>query len=451
MSMKMIVAVVCVCVFLTAESFAGQNPMQPCSEIESIKNREGLRHVTIDQIMGVAINTHPQVEKSQIAIENAFDDITAIRAARFPQISANFDLTRTHDPTTAPFRGDVQSTNYGLTANLLLFDFGAVRHQVEAAKARYERSQYALVSQEYAIALAAADSYLDVLQQRLALDYALFAYQDLRKIKQDLMDSKVAKEADINKVWQTKEAVCLSTRTFLNEHQKATNFFVSVVDLVPEDLYLLQPGDLNVNRDVEYSIASALENHPVFAMADAQIADSSEQVIAAQRERYPKLNLIGTTHNFDQFSEQLGDRSCEGGVIGLRLTVPLFTGGRLTANIDKAQGNRKNSELDRVLALRAARRQISDLSDSLKISKAKVESQQSVVDISKKLFEEHKRQLYANLANHTVDSQNVINLVDERVKLYKAEVDLNTLLYAYIMDEFYLLAQQGLLMEHVEL
>ncbi len=406
--------------------------------------------MSISQIMGEALRTHPQIERSEVAVENAFQDILIARAARFPQISANYEWAHTNDPINTPTRGDIEPQSYGVSASLLVMDFGAVRHQVEAAKARHERSEHALVSQEYAIALSAADSYLDILQQRLALDYALAAYQDLRNLKKVLMKSGKGTEADINKVWQVKESLCSTTRTYFNEHQKATNFFISVVDLNPEDLYLDEPAPLTVDLDLEGSLKSAINHHPAFAMADAQIRDAQELVTAARSERYPKLSLAMSSHNYDHNSHEFGDRSREGGSISLRASVPLFTGGRISANVNKAVGNESIAQVDRIIYMRTVRRQVTDLIDAIVKQENNVRGQQIVVDTSRMVFENHLRVFNENLAAGVVDSQNVINLVEERVKYYKAQVDLNALTYALVMDRYNLVGQQGKLMDFVD-
>lgn len=262
----------------------------------------------------------------------------------------------------------VQTNNkIGFDASWELDLFGKNRRTAEAAQARFAASEASWHDARISLAAEVADVYVELRQCEAGL---LTAEQNKRSraTVRELTDLKAgaglaapldaaraqAGEADGDSAYSAKQGECARV---LNR--------LTALSGIERDALAARLADgsgqipVPDESDVSSVAARALSQRPDVAIAELNLAAASADIGASKAAMYPSLTLLGSVAS-NHISQ--GGRSAVVPTwsFGPSLSVPLFSGGRASANVDAAQARYDYAQAAYRKTVREAVRNVED-------------------------------------------------------------------------------------------
>jgi len=282
-----------------------------------------------------AYNHSGLLDQNRALLRAADEDVAATVAALRPIINWSADITRSFSRASAvPGPGSTSSgvtnANAGITAELLLYDFGRTQLQTSVAKEAVLATRQTLIGIEQEVLFRAVQAYMNV--QRNTRFVAL-RQSNVRVIDQSLRAAR--DRFEVGEVTRTDvaqaEARLSSARSGLataqGDLEQAIEEYIAAVGHKPS--HLLQPPRLpEISRSVESAKAVAVRHHPDILKVQHDVAAADLTILAAEAAMKPRVTLNGSLG----VREQLGGSSfSRQGSIGVQATGPIYQGGGLSA------------------------------------------------------------------------------------------------------------------------
>jgi len=377
-------------------------------------------HLTLPQALRIALDQNPRVQQSLLAIAESQDDRRSAAAALMPTVAAqaygqrnkyNLDalmgMPQPHGPeVVGPFNwGQV-----GVEAQVSLFDLSlwkrwkASRYAEDSARAqgRAVREQIAaLVVGQYLRALRAAAS-VNASQSRVDLAGALATLAENQQkqgvgTKLDTLRAQVQLQTERQRLIQaqTQRLTALAGLGKLLDLKPGT-----VIDL--QDT-LAAPSLPQLSFEAAYQ--SGLKQRPELAALDAREKAAASLRQAAQGLRMPSVVATGSYASTGLQSQAWAPTY----QVSLGVKVPLFTGGRVSAQISKAKSEQAS--------LQEARRDVrAQVGLEIQVAQAELDAAQhevEVADLAVSLSQEALTQARHRFEAGVSNNIEVINAQDE--------------------------------------
>jgi outer membrane protein len=291
----------------------------------------------------VSAYEHSGLLEQNRALLRAADESVAQAVSRLrPIINWSTDITRTfgNTRTSGATRGVATTDfNLGISLDLLLYDFGRTRLQVDAAKETVLATRQTLRSIEQLVLLRAVTAFMNV---RRTAELVAVRQSNLRLLREELRAAQ--DRFEVGEVTRTDvalaEARLASARAGLaaaqGEAARAIEEFRAAVGRKPGNLQ--PPGALpRLSGDIDGAKAIAVRNHPDILKARHDVASAELTVSAAEAAMRPTLNLSTRLGSRDELGA--GDFSRTGSV-GLVVTGPIYQGGLLSSAVRQAMAQR---------------------------------------------------------------------------------------------------------------
>lgn len=282
-----------------------------------------------DALAGAYLNSNI-LDQQQALLRAADEDVASAVAALRPIInySASANIS-----SPEPMAGN-PTASLGVSATLLLYDFGASQLAIEQLDETVLATRDALVGVEQDILLRAVAAFIGVRQAEalVALNEA-----NVRLITQELRASQ--DRFDVGQVTRTDvsiaEARLAAARAGLAAQQgglvRAREEYKAAVGRYPGVLTAPRATP-SVPDTLATAKAVARDRHPDIASAKHQVAAAEIGVARAEASLLPSLSGTASTG-----LNQDGDTS---GSIGLSLSGPIYQGGALTSAVRKVTAQR---------------------------------------------------------------------------------------------------------------
>ena len=286
---------------------------------------------------------HSGLLRQNRALLRAADEDVAIAVAGLrPIISWSSDITRSfgrNRSSTGTFNTGATELNLGITGQLLLYDFGRTRLQIEAQKELVLATRQTLISVEQQVLLRAVTAYMNV---RRNSEFVAIRQNNLRLLGEELRAAR--DRFEVGEVTRTDvaqaEARLANARSGLALAQgdlvQAVEEFRAAVGRKPGNL--VAPRQLpKLSGDVEGSKAIAVRRHPDMLRAQHDVAAADLNIKVARAAMRPTVNLTTRLGA----SEELGGADFgRNGSVGVEVTGPIYQGGRLSAAARQAMAQR---------------------------------------------------------------------------------------------------------------
>lgn len=324
--------------------------------------------LTLEQAVQAALSTHPVLRQARLEVDSAELRVQRARSNRFVQIdtgglakrglsgSANLfglnGLAASPDPEDMAF-----SANF--FQNIL--DFGRTRYETSARQAEVEYYRESLRAEEAELILNVKRAYYASLKAqarykpaRDAVETEVLSAQQAGSLHRALLGSKLE--------WSLAEARLSRARRDLAMATEAERQALAQLNTVMgEDTarrYALQepgiPGERSEDRTGLQN--EAVQGRPEIAAIEARIRAAEQWIRRAEREKYPRIMGL-FSGGWTRFAELTLGRLLFGG-FGIQL--PLFTGGRIKADIEETKLALEKTEAVREELLRAVALQVAD-------------------------------------------------------------------------------------------
>ena len=251
-------------------------------------------------------------------------------------ITRNFGTARVNNRTLGISDTDI---NFGISLDLLLYDFGRTKLQIEAAKQTVLATREGLRSIEQLVLLRAVAAYMNV---RRNGELVSVRQNNLRLLREELRAAK--DRFEVGEVTRTDvalaEAALASAQAGLAVAQgdltQAIEEFRAAVGRKPGNLQ--PPGPLpRLSGDIDGAKSIAVRKHPDIIQARFEVASAELTVSAAEAAMKPTLNFTTRLGTSDEIGPSDNTRS---GSFGLTLSGPIYQGGLLSSAVRQAMAQR---------------------------------------------------------------------------------------------------------------
>ncbi|WP_228855931.1 TolC family protein [Desulfomarina profundi] len=342
-----------------------------------------------------ALRSHPDIKRFIQQVRSNQKEIDITRADYLPQISidAEYDLTRTYIfPGNGIFNTkESDGWQAGVTFKQKIWDFARTSSLVNAQEVQQGIAELSLQDARALLAYKVKLQYELVLVQQKAIDVRKHDFQTkeaLYKQAKALVDQGLKTRADASRF--------LSSTSIAQDNLAIaeSNFSKALMML---SLYIGEPVSQDtifeknsINTEV-YSIDEkvVLKESPVLQGLEGKIKQNEYLYQATRASRYGSIDAIASYSHLDTLN------AYDATVVGVMLSIPLYTGGRLSAQEEKAFIDKQNAENEyksKVLELKQDYRtllyDLKRLQHTIKAKSNQYSSAQQTADVMKGRYRE---------------------------------------------------------------
>lgn len=332
--------------------------------IVSISLNAQTKQWTLQECVNHALENNISVKQSQLELEFTEADKLQAIGNFLPSLNANMNASKNTGLSLNPTNNQLENTTFGSASGAVnvgytLFDGLRNVRELQRAKLSELSAQYRLDKMKDDIALAVANSYLQVLLNKANLEVA--RSQNEVTLKQldrtnDLVDAGVLPRGDLLEIKATdageKQRIAVSENnvkiSLISLAQLLLIKDYSTFDIADE-VYTIIDGGI-ADKDVSEIINSAKETRSEVKIAQKNVDLAEKDVQISRGSYYPTLTAFFgyNTRYADNdplersFREQLYLNDGIG--YGLQLNVPIFNGFAARSGVIRSKINLKNTE-----------------------------------------------------------------------------------------------------------
>lgn len=373
---------------------------------------------TLSDALANAYRKSGLIEQNRAVLRAADEDVAGAVAALRPVLNYTAGLTYSDPAQTDNLSGSV-----GLSAEMLLYDFGRSALGIDAAKETVLATRAQLIDIENAVLFNAVNAYLNV---RRSEAFVELRENNVRLLTQQLRATR--DRFDVGEVTRTDvslaEARLAAARSGLAAEQGglalAQEQYRVAVGAYPGTLAPPPPTPA-IPATEEAARAIARQENPVLRQVQHQVAAAELQVENARRGVLPRL-----TGNANVGLDDDGDTSSS---LGITLRGPIYQGGALTSGARRAQALRDQVRAGLYTAGLQVDQEVGNAYANLAVAVASIDASGRQVEAARLALEgvREEFQLGARTTLDVLDQEQ--ELLDAQTNLVSATVDRQIAVY----------------------
>ncbi|MBN7286526.1 efflux transporter outer membrane subunit [Vibrio cholerae] len=323
--------------------------LQALIELALINNRD-LRIATLNV----------EAVKAQYGIE---------RSVRVPSVGLSLGSTRQRSVTGGDSKVSQIEEQNSLNVGISAFEidlFGRARSLSDAAFARYLASDYGRQAAQISLISSVSEAYFS---EQLAYEQLKLAEDTLADWKKSLeltIQLRMANQNSALDVAQAEgqvasaEAIKIANKRALEQARNALRQLVGseIPNDLPESDLL---SDQSVNTSLPAGLPSDLLLHrPDILQAEQNLIAANEDIGAARAAYFPRISLTTSIGYVSQDVKNLVGSDFETWSIAPQVTLPIFQGGRLDAELELAKVRKSTSIAEYEKAIQVAFKEVAD-------------------------------------------------------------------------------------------
>ena len=334
-------------------------------------------------------------------------------------------------PTTITIGESALTANLGLSASLTLYDGGVNRLAIDGQKETVLATRDALLGVEQQILLRAVQAHVEVLR---AQAFVSLRENNVRLITQELRAAQ--DRFDVGEVTRSgvaqAESRLAAARSVLASEQgvqvRAFEEFVAAVGRRPGNLDISAPAQ--INQSIPDAKAIAQRNHPAIGEAQHNVSASELNILRAEAAMHPSLSLTGQIG--------LNEQLIQSATVGLRLSGPIYQGGRLASQVRQAMARRDASRSGLLVTAQTVEQNVGNAYSLLEVARASIDASERQVRAATVAFEGIKEEA-------TLGSRTTLDVLDAEQELLDARAAQVSARADEVVASYSLLATMGLL------
>ncbi len=391
---------------------------------------------TLTDTLIAAYRTSGLLEQNRAVLRAADEDV-AQAVAELRPVLAYVAETQWAD---TPVAGDTTSTELGLTASLLLYDFGASKLSIEAQKETVLATREALRGIEQQVLLRAVAAYLNVRRQN-----AFVGLQDnnVRVITEQLRAAR--DRFEVGEVTRTDVSIAEARLAAAQSAHAAAQGalaqsreeYKAVTGAYPGRL-AAPPAAPATAASVEAARDVARSRHPSIRQAQHEVAATEIAVSAAQAALRPTLSATARALLDVDSGEDTES-------VTLSLSGPIYQGGQIASVIRQAQARRDAARGGLHTSVIGVEQDVGDAWADVAVSRATTEASEKQVRAARLALRGAQEEL-------EVGSRTTLDVLDREQELLDAQTNLISAQIDLILAKFSLLSAMGLMTaDHLDL
>ncbi|MFC3391803.1 TolC family outer membrane protein [Aidingimonas halophila] len=337
---------------------------------------------------------------------------------------------------------DYNSASASLEATQALFD-ATNWYELERAEEEIDQEAYSLEATQQQLLYDVASAYFDILrahdildareaqetaierqleQAREQFDVGLIAITDVDEAEASYDQARADRIAAENDLQVSFEAL-----------ERLTGNRYNSIDGLGDDVPIESPEPDTRDDWVDL----AMENSPMVLMAEAGIDVARSVVDVSKAGRLPTLEAFANYQYSDTDSE-IQDEYNSSSQVGLRASLPLYTGGSTSAGIQQSTYELESTQYDAEAQRRDTIQQVRSLFTQVSNDVESVEARQQAIESNQSALE-------ATRSGYDVGTRNIVDVLNAEQNLYDAIANHAEARYNYVVDMLELRQQAGIL------
>ena len=297
--------------------------------------------LSLQSCLKKALANHPDIKAYLLKVRQEHEALKSAKSVYLPQISAfaQYDARHTYvmpNPVTESFRTvDDDGWTAGVSLTQKLYDFSKTAHRIDASKTRREIAELSLEEARALMRYRVRNAYVLVLVQKEAMKSRrkdLKAKEALYEQAKALVAQGLKTRADesrfLSAVRQAEDALALAAAAY----EKA---LVALEQLVGEPISKETALDETLLESVpahsDLAESEILAANPRLRIAKESVAAYEATYRSTRAEHYGSIDIVADATHFDTLSRY------DSTLLGVRYAVPLYSGGRLSAQAQQAK------------------------------------------------------------------------------------------------------------------
>ena len=401
---------------------------------------------TLREVVATTVKTHPEV-LIKSSIRNASNEEVAMaRSGFYPSIDINAGYGREEALNfNSNFNQDtLWRRDLGINARQPIFDGMFAINEVKRTKAKTNADALRVLGTAQDQALAAVQSYLDVLRNQELVAVArknLGVHDSTFSMVKHLSEQGVGREADTEQTTGRVDLARANLKSAENNLMNAKITFQRVTGVTPHHL---EPApDVSASalpRTENEALQNALANHPTLKSANADIIQARGQYDSAKAKFYPKIDLVlsGTqSRNVGGARGPDVDRLAQ-----LQLNYNILQGGKDIAYTRETAYQVVQATEIRNRAEYQTREQIKLSWEAYQNTQARIPLLKAHTQAALSTSGSYKRQFQ-------LSKRTILDVLDSQNEYYTAEQDLINERYSLLLAKYRILNSEGKLVEYL--
>jgi len=323
--------------------------------------RDFLADPRLQRLVEIALKNNRDLRVAMLNVAQVQAQYRIQRAALLPQVDGFADASRTRNK-------GVTSNDYsvGVAAAWEIDFFGRLRSLNDAAFEQYFATAYARQAAEILLVSQVADQYLAMLalnEQLAVTRRTLETAQASYKIVKLQFDTGSAAELTLRQSETVVEQANANDAALVRARAQAENGLVLLIGQpLPADLPPALPmGEEKILADIPAGLPSdLLARRPDILQAEALLRSENANIGAARAAFFPSITLTGSLGTASSTLGGLFGGGSQAWSFLPSITVPIFEGGALRANLDAAQIRKDIGIAQYEKAIQTAFREVAD-------------------------------------------------------------------------------------------
>ncbi len=408
--------------------------------------------LSLDEAVTTGLERNRDLEVARLDRDIARQKVREAWAGVLPQLDAGFDYTRTLEPTVIYFP-DITgsdstrlipleiSQDNAMVASLSLsqpvFNLKAIAG-IKASSAVKKISMETYRQAEADVVSSIKTAYYNVLiadEQVTILEQSISRWETALRDSRALFREGVAADIDTLKAFLSVEnirpdLIQARNRAVVTRTQLKNSIGIDPEsDIILSDSLVYRQGKYPDNVSVAYT--EALSARPEVRQLELQIEAEAQNINAARAERFPEINAVGQLQAQTQFEDGVAIKDTDWPVtssVGLQVSLPLFTGFRISSQVEQAKLGRLQS--------------MTRLEDLKADIRAEVEMKLSGLEESRKRIEVQDRTIRTAERSYDITLLRFREGIGSQLELAEAELQLNKAKTNYLQAVYdYLIAR----------
>ncbi|MFS1286375.1 efflux transporter outer membrane subunit [Pseudomonas piscis] len=295
----------------------------------------------LDDLQQRLLQANPDLAAALAHYDGAQAYASQLHAGLFPQISASAQSLRQRQSDSRPLRGSTQPSVYnsnsaGFALNFDLDLWGRIRNQTAAGDAQAQASGDDLAAARLSLQRQLALLYVQLIgldAQSRILSRSLEDYGQALQLTRDRYQGQIASELDLTRA-QSQLANAEADLDEVRAQRNLTEHAIGELVGEPASQFRLAPSEqlLGLPEVPRQLPSSLLQRRPDIAAAERRVFAANAGIGVARAAWYPDFSLTGMLGGQTQGSGNLLAAGNRYWALGPLVNLPIFDGGRLSAN-----------------------------------------------------------------------------------------------------------------------
>jgi len=238
---------------------------------------------------------------------------------------------------------DITTGSFGVSISQTLFDGFQTLNNVRAAEANVRASRESLRNTEQNILFDAASAFMDVIRDR---QIAVLRERNLKFLNEQVRAARSRLEVgegtrtDVAQAQAGQAAAVAQLSAARAQAESSAAVYRQVIGDPPDKKLTGATGARNLPKNLDGALAEGANNHPAILAAKNSVDAASFSVKSKEGQLLPNLSAsAGVSHGYQKTVPfpSSSDGNSDTASIGATLTVPIYRGGAVSAQVRQAK------------------------------------------------------------------------------------------------------------------